>query len=487
MLEQQLHNYLRQQIASNRTVLQRYLVDNQNGKLPARPIVDTIYASIDDYINGRTQNNRWIVMPGLRGVGKTTVLAQLYSRLANSKFNLNLLYLSLDQCMELFQTNLSHVLKTYEDILAINWVNTEQLTIVFLDEVQVAEKWFRHLKFIYDQTDKVFFVCSGSSATGLQMDADTAGRRASIKKIAPLSFKEYQLIYHNKPLDLQLSQDLKQIIYNANSAKSLHAKLKALAPEINNLRRTYNFNTLDHYLDAGSLPGATTKRPLAEFYQSLQKIVDKIIYTDLKYIKKFNLDTLAKIKMLLFLLADSNDTITFNKLNDILQINSAQLWAIFNALIEAELLIKAPAIGNSLSSARKPAKYNFMSPALRASYYDFSGNPATVKTRRGRLLEDAVALHFYQEFTDSPRLSRSVDLHYHYDKKQPNQADFILQFFNSHRIAIEIGLGQKNTKQVLQTMQAIDCRYGLVFANSPLSLDADNEIVVVPLEYFLAM
>ncbi len=39
---------------------------------------------IDDFING-DEENRFLIMPGLRGVGKTTILLQLYDYLLNEK------------------------------------------------------------------------------------------------------------------------------------------------------------------------------------------------------------------------------------------------------------------------------------------------------------------------------------------------------------------------------------------------------------------
>ena len=40
---------------------------------------------LDIFINGKNTENRFIVMPGLRGVGKTTILFQLYDYLLNEK------------------------------------------------------------------------------------------------------------------------------------------------------------------------------------------------------------------------------------------------------------------------------------------------------------------------------------------------------------------------------------------------------------------
>ena len=60
---------------------------------------------IDDFIVGNDEN-RFLVMPGLRGVGKTTIMLQIYDYLLNGKGieNDRILYLNADELKLFFRS-----------------------------------------------------------------------------------------------------------------------------------------------------------------------------------------------------------------------------------------------------------------------------------------------------------------------------------------------------------------------------------------------
>ena len=57
---------------------------------------------------------RIILMPGLRGVGKTTLLFQLYENLKGVDDNIDVLYLSCDNLTKQLNSNLQETLEVYE-------------------------------------------------------------------------------------------------------------------------------------------------------------------------------------------------------------------------------------------------------------------------------------------------------------------------------------------------------------------------------------
>lgn len=185
------------------------------------------------------------------------------------------------------------------------------------------------------------------------------------------------------------------------------------------------------------------------------------------------------MKRLIFILADSGDVVTLDNLAKWAGTSKPQLLNMIDALLKAELLIKVPAHGSNTTATRNPSRYHFMSAAIRAAYHDIVGNPATEAARSGLLLEDIAALHYYREFVTKQKGS----LTYYYDKTG-GDCDFILRVGNTHQIAIEIGMGSKGTAQAEKTMTKVDCRYGLVFSDSPLRFHEDKNTVVVPLDYF---
>ena len=469
------------------------LMANKARKPSGRPYLDrAIKLKIDEHIKGFYANpdtaSRWLIMPGLRGVGKTTVLAQTYLRLQSQTAHPrpNLLYLSVDDCVNELRANLSDILAAYGRRLGQSWVYLDKPTFILIDEIQADTKWATTLKSIYEKTRQVFFICTGSSAVALQVSPNAA-RRSTVERLYPLNFGEYQLLAHDIWPSKGLKNELIEAIYYARSARHLNTKLKDMAPKIRQQWGQYDSTSLDQYLARGTMPSALVETgENSVFYQKLRQTIDQVLVTDLPAIRHFDHGTIANIKRLLFLLADTSSVIATNKLNQTLGTTSRQIQAIFDALTKAEILIKVPAWGDHFASTRKPPRYFFMSPAIRAAYQSLVSQAATRGARQGQLLEDLAALHYYREFVNR---NRRGELTHFYDKNAESQpgCDFILKLAGSHQLAIEFSIGPKDTSQVRQTMTRADCRYGIVFADSPLALDLDGQVVTIPLNYFYLM
>jgi hypothetical protein len=185
------------------------------------------------------------------------------------------------------------------------------------------------------------------------------------------------------------------------------------------------------------------------------------------------------VKRILFAIAE-NDTTSLSTLADKFKINRLTIANIFDVLEKAELIIKIPPHGSNMTIANKPNKYLFMSPAIRMSFFYFTGNESTYMTRQGKLLEDSVGAHLYREF-----ILRSDGV-IRYDSAQGG-ADFILQIGNDKKIVIEVGLGGKDKKQVMNTMQKIKSDYGIIFSDSELMLDKEENVISIPLDYYFLM
>jgi hypothetical protein len=102
-------------------------------------------------------------------------------------------------------------------------------------------------------------------------------------------------------------------------------------------------------------------------------------------------------------------------------------------------------------------------------------------TRKGKLLEDIAGLHFYREFISIGKGSVAYD-------SAKNGADFILKIDNKKQVIFEIGMGNKDTKQVENSMQKHKSDYGVVICNrKELTLIEEKNLIMVPREFFLCM
>ncbi|MCK5459545.1 hypothetical protein KAI52_00340, partial [Candidatus Parcubacteria bacterium] len=117
---------------------------------------------------------------------------------------------------------------------------------------------------------------------------------------------------------------------------------------------------------------------------------------------------------------------------------------------------------------------------IRMSFFYFTGNEYTYLTRQGKLLEDSIGSHLYREF-----ILRGDGI-IRYDSAKGG-ADFILQIGNTKKIIIEAGLGKKDKKQVINTMNKIKADYGVIFSNTELKFNSMLNIISVPLDYYFLM
>src|SRR6056297_1532384 len=106
-MENKVKNYIQNQLSRAPFSLKEY-TQNQKGE---KYLKRNIYIKIEKYIKDFLENKsdtRIIVIPGLRGVGKTTLLAQLFLDLLPEYQN-NTLYISADQIVNILNSDLNTV------------------------------------------------------------------------------------------------------------------------------------------------------------------------------------------------------------------------------------------------------------------------------------------------------------------------------------------------------------------------------------------
>ncbi|MBO5094633.1 MAG: AAA family ATPase, partial [Lachnospiraceae bacterium] len=88
---------------------------------------------------------RFVVLSGVRRVGKTTILYQIMDRLIDDGVNpRNILYVTFDNPL-LKLVSIENVLTIYESLYP-----TEGERYLFLDEIQYTDSWELWMKVIYD-------------------------------------------------------------------------------------------------------------------------------------------------------------------------------------------------------------------------------------------------------------------------------------------------------------------------------------------------
>lgn len=474
-IHEKIDSYLRNQLAQADKRLKAYTVDREGRNYFKRSSALILRKYLKDYTQ-YGKEPRWIAVPGLRGVGKTTLLAQLYTEFRcgpNYK-----LYISLDEAKTVLGVSLSDILIVYEEILGVVFENLKEPVYIFIDEIQYEENWALILKSLYDRTKKVFIFCTGSSALSIQSNPDIS-RRVVFEKLYPMSFTEYMMIKKRKTPIAGLGSDLREAILNSETAEKLYLSLQKSHRSVNAYWSNIDRLEIDKYLRYGTLPFTLQYNQEPLIYEQIERTLTNIITKDIPQLGKFDQTTISRMTQILYTIA-SSDITSLQSLTKNLGMSITTLAEILEVFEKSEVLLRVYPDGSLFGQVKKPSKYLFLAPAYRSMFFNLIGSIITYDNYKGKLLEDAVGLY----------LSRILGLRFGsaltYDIA-PNGADFIvtLNTVKNKRIPIEIGFGSKTFAQVKQTMAKINASYGISVSSSQLVLNEEKDIVSVPLSFFL--
>ena len=286
------------------------------------------------------------------------------------------------------------------------------------------------------------------------------------------------MIKNNRFPSAGLKNKIKDALYEADTAEEAFSNLKKIEQSVATQWTKFDHSEINEYLVNGTIP-FTLNALTTNAHENINILLDRIIDKDIKEMGQFDIQTLSAAKRLLFIMADS-DVLSINNVSGIIQLSYNTTMAVLDAFEKAELIIRVPAQGSNTTQARKPSKILFMSPAMRASLLNITGIGETFMTRRGKFLEDIAALHFYREFV-SPNTGEIT-----YDSSKGG-SDFILKIANKKQIAFEVGIGRKGYDQAKTTMKNFGLDFGVVVCTTDLMLSKEDNVVKLPLDFFLLM
>lgn len=475
----QIISYIRNQLTLSEQRLKELTFDSQGNKLPYRDAYHTIKNYIGEFTKGESEP-RWLALAGLRGVGKTTVLAQLFT---DCKWEGNhKLYLSLDQTTNL-GFSLTEILAAYEEFLGVSLEMLKNPILLLLDEVQYQENWAITAKTIYDRTNKVFILATGSSALSLQTNADVS-RRMVLEKIYPLGFAEYAHAKFKKKLPEGLSERLKSALFFSATPEEVYKALRQETAAVNTFWTGIERFEIDRYSKFGTLPFAIRIQNESTVYKQISQVMDAVIEKDVAKLNAFDKQTLPKLAQLLYALSGA-DIVSIVKLADTTGLDPRTVTQALDAFEKTEVLLRILPYGAHYSQVKKPSKYLFTSSAYRAMYYNLVGSVEQYENYKGKLLEDVIGMYLMRLFGNRFGITSLT-----YDSAQSG-ADFILETKpRGGKIVIEAGMGKKKQRgfdQVVNTLSKVQGKYGLVISQGTLAIEKQANCVAVPLEYFFLL
>ena len=491
MRNQNIRQFYERWIAILPQIIEGYIYDENKEILPTRFIFSKFKKLIKRFLNDELDDSEKIIlMPGIRGIGKSTLLTQIYSleKFLNFKDDLDKsilkniskleekIYIDVSQ-LKANQISLKDFFDFYQYIKGFNFVKPKKKILILIDEIHFDENWGLFLKNIFDITKghkDILIIATGSSALQIKIIPDLL-RRSEIWELFPMKFSEYLILKYKVYPPSNLSTYFQEALFNSNNAKEVYRKLSSKLLDIDSFFINNKIPPISksEFFEYGSIPSVIRTENKQRALEKIKSIIDSVIVKDIINLKKFKTQTIAKVSDLLYLLAQS-DVISYNKLKETLKIERIEtLEKLLEVLVMSGILVKVRSYGRTYGAVRKTSKYLFIAPPLRNAILGgiyFTGI-------EGKKLEDYFALIFKKDL----KTKLAYDLFYDIAE---GGADFILTLSDRSNIVIEVGFNKEEVDQVKNTMKKVKSRYGLVFGSKKLEL-VNNSIVKVPLEFFL--
>jgi len=439
---------------------------------------------VDDFIMGEKLGNienRLIILPGLRGVGKTTMLFQIYEHIRNVK-NVSqdrVLYFSTDELKAYLGKSILDVINVYiQNIHRTSLAALDKEIFILIDESHFDHEWSQTAKIIFDQSKKVFLIFTGSSALNLELSVDTA-RRTKKETVFPLNFSEYLTLKYDLFPSKGMAQNVRELIFKGDD-ESIES---ASANENQLMRKTLSLNKRmdmiwEDFLCYGGFPFGLNMSQI-EVHQRIFSMVDRVIEKDVFALQSFNTDTRNDItRILTFLALQTPGGTSDAKLAERLKISPTLVRTILDILEKTHLIFSVKPHGGAGKVIRKPWKYYFLSPSINAAIR-FKLGVYDIRNREmlGVLAENLVASYLF-------RMMETVNMPtgIFYDSEEGG-VDFLIHNVKNSVIPIEVSIGDKNQEQVKAAIKRYGSDYGIIISNTE-KIRKDGNIIYLPLTTF---
>lgn len=475
---QEIDAYIAKQIRIGDVRTKNAIIDRTTKKLlPKRSAILALKKTLRSFQSGN--DPRWVAILGLRGVGKTTMISQLFQSIECDPTHK--IYLSLDDAKNVLGASISEIIQGYERFLDINFEELDHPLYIFLDEVHFDPDWSLSLKTLVDKSSYIFLITTGSSVSEIRraLGSDTA-RRVVAETLHPLSFTEYLLLRDGKKPVNGLGEKLRNALYESTSSEEVYSRLLSLRADVKAYWEGITKDDVDKYIRYANLPFALNYDDNEQYiYQQIMQTIAIIVNKDIASSKKFDYSTVQKINRILYHIA-SMSSVSVNKVSSVHGIDRSVLMSVFEALEFASVLQRVYPYAQHKTQTTKPSKYLFVSSAYRAMYFNLVESTAQYDDYKGLLLEDVVGLYL-SILTRQGIASAIGGLKVTYDGAD-NGADFIVSN-GDKRISLEVGYGNKKATQANASSVRYKCAYGITVSSTLLSKSSDS--VNVPLDYFL--
>ncbi len=454
-----------------------------------------IKKAIDNFISPLNPSAQFYIMPGLRGVGKTTLLLEGYRYLEQTKKipKGRILQIDVNRLVEGFNSSLFEVFEVFEKHFLKEGYESLKTPLFFLiDEAHYDPKWDQATKVLSERSGKIFFIITGSSA--LRLASSDVERRSNVQHIFPLNFQEYVMIKYGifPPKNSNIAQYVRKAIFELDTQKSYELlktswkRLKeSFIPKIKDLE-----TEIRDFLISGGFP-FTVKNfdshnsSADALVRSLDKVILDDIYPLLPMIK--STDSRRYFAILHCLVKSLGNPISNEKIFESLSplINTrkrdsklisstSMVHNVIDALIKTKIIFPIKPFSSDEKVVRHAWEYYFTTSTIVSSLLiDMGKFHKDENTMWGKILENEVAAVL--EKNRSLNVINNVQFDYN-----EGGADFIISNSESEKRVLEICTsGSKDEKQVMKTMAWCGATFGAIIGDYP-EVEIKDNIIHIP-------
>ena len=451
-------------------------------KFEQRTELKIITNHVDDFINGK-YFDRYIILPGLRGVGKTTLLFQLYDYLLNTKQQNQdqILYLSCEDLKKSINIELSQAIEYFlKEYHNTNLRLLNKNIFLLIDEAHFYENWSLSGKTIYDKSKKIFMIFTGSSA--IKIDYKNEGSRRILKYlVSPLNYSQYLKLKFNYSTG-NISNELSNLIFNGNieKAKSLEFKIKK---DLVNLK-DYSSMEWNNYFKYGGFPISLFDDNTRNIQKRLYSTIDDIIEKDLKTMKNISKNSeYYAFRLINFLAQKLPGDVSQNTLSDLIKASSGTVNTILKLLEKTQLLFHLEPYSDPNARTKKSWEYYFATASLRHAINKKWGFSSMKEDEyEGMLLENLIASGLFNLKNNE----NHFNFHIYFDPLKGG-VDFLVKKGLEKPIPIEVGRGNKKNKQIIRAINNYDADYGVIISDTTKSIEKKDNIIYLPYKTFSLM
>ena len=473
-----MRNYLQKQTTEMPLILDEDL-SYHNEAFNHRNDFKDITKLIDDFLGG-DNINRFIVLPGLRGVGKTTILYQVYEYLLKIK-NINqnqILYISCDQINKITKCDILDTIEFYLDEfhhLTPRTVNKELFLLI--DEAHFDKDWSMAGKIIYDQSKKIFMIFTGSSALKLEYENE-AKRRMLRNSIFPLNYSQHLKLKYNYDAG-GISNELFNMLFTSQIGKSCELE-KKINTDLMGLKN-YTTNDWDKYFKFGGFPSVMHEKTERKACEKLYESVDTIVTKDLGTIRNITKDSEDQsLRLLQFLAQKFPGEVSQATLAQSANTNKSAVNSLLRLLEKTQLIFHYEPYVSPGGRVKKSWNYYFANSSIRhAINVHFGFSSMKKEDYEGILVENLVASALFNAMNNENYFK--FDVFFDYGK---NTVDFLIKKGFENPIPIEVGLGEKTKRQITNAINKYGSNHGIIISNTTDVITKEDNVIYIPIKTF---